>query len=180
MFSIIEANQYRSWSVEEVYPTIVKKINKHAVCLTAEKSLALHAWSLFIFYSIFELIIFGQVGLPADLDAVSKIVTSYQALLDRMAASDLPETAQYRVDVEKISNYRIQMATDHADDPEMVEELCQCGQVEELVEQAELEMGVLEMYLKERLWEDIDYEVDIDVEQNPDPSKDGEGLDDDN
>lgn len=122
----------------------------------------------------------GIVGLPADLDAVSKIVTSYQALLDRMAASDLPETAQYRVDVEKISNYRIQMATDHADDPEMVEELCQCGQVEELVEQAELEMGVLEMYLKERLWEDIDYEVDIDVEQNPDPSKDGEGLDDDN
>jgi len=122
----------------------------------------------------------GIVGLPADPDAVSKIVTSYQALLDRMAISDLPENAQYRVDVENISNYRIRIATEHADDPEMVEELCQCGQVEELVEQAELEMGVLEMYLEERLWEAIDYEVDIDVEDNPDPSKDGEGLDDDN
>mmetsp|Transcript_3065 Transcript_3065/g.3459 ORF Transcript_3065/g.3459 Transcript_3065/m.3459 type:complete len:170 (-) Transcript_3065:362-871(-) len=120
----------------------------------------------------------GIVGLPADPDAVSKIITSYQALLDRMVDSDLPETAQYRVDVQKIANYRIQMATDHPDDPEMVEELCQCGQVEELVQQAELEMGVLEMYLKERIWEDIDYEVDVDVEFNPDPSKDGEGVDD--
>jgi len=122
----------------------------------------------------------GIVGLPADPDAVSKIITSYQALLDRMAESDLPENAQYRVDLEKISNYRIQMATEHPDDPEMVEELCQCGQVEELVQQAELEMGVLEMYLKERLWEEIDYEVEIDVEHNPDPSKDGEGLDEEN
>lgn len=121
-----------------------------------------------------------QVGLPADPDAVSKIVTSYQALLDRMATSDLPENAQYRVDLESISNYRIQIAKEHPDDPEMVEELCQCGQVEELVQQAELEMGVLEMYLKERLWEEIDYEVDVEVEYNSDPSKDGEGLDDDN
>lgn len=122
----------------------------------------------------------GIVGLPADPDAVSKIISSYQALLDRMAASDLPENAQYRVDVESISNYRIKVATENPDDPEMVEELCQCGQVEELVNQAELEMEVLEMYLKERLWEQIDYEVDVDIEHNPDPSKDGEGLDDDN
>ena len=97
-----------------------------------------------------------------------------------MATSELPENAQYRVDLEQISNYRIKIATEHPDDPEMVEELCQCGQVEELVKQAELEMGVLEMYLKERLWEEIDYEVDIDIEHNPDPSKDGEGLDDEN
>jgi len=122
----------------------------------------------------------GIVGLAADPNAVSKIITSYQALLERMAASDLPENAQYRVDLEKISNYRIQIATEHPDDPEMVEELCQCGQVEELVQQAELEMGVLEMYLKERLWEDIDYEAEIDIQHNPDPAKDGEGLDDDN
>jgi len=122
----------------------------------------------------------GIVGLPADPDAVSKIITSYQALLDRMATSDLPENAQYRVDLEQISNYRIKIATENPDDPEMVEELCQCGQVEELVKQSELEMGVLEMYLKERLWEEIDYEVEIDIEHNSDPSKDGEGLDDEN
>ena len=96
-----------------------------------------------------------------------------------MAASDLPETAQYRVDVTKIAEYRIDIATKHADDPDLVEELCQCGQVEELVQQAEEEMIVLDMYLKERLWEEIDYEVDVEIEYNPDPSKDSDGLDDD-
>ena len=98
--------------------------------------------------------------------------------MDRMAASDLPETAQYRVDIEKIANYRIQVATEHADDPDLVEELCQCGQVEELVQQAEDEMIVLDMYLKERLWEDIE-DVDVEIEYNPDPAKDADGLDDD-
>ncbi|KAG7350934.1 ETC complex I subunit [Nitzschia inconspicua] len=121
----------------------------------------------------------GIVGLPVDPEACSKIVTKYQALLDRMAASDLPETAQYRVDVEKIARYRIKIATEHADDPDLVEELCQCGQVEELVQQADDEMMVLDMYLKERLWEEIDYDVDVEIEYNPDPSKDSEGLDDD-
>lgn len=119
-----------------------------------------------------------QVGLPVDPDACTKIVTKYQAILDRMAASDLPETSQYRVDVGKIAQYRIDVATQYANDPDMVEELCQCGQVEELVQQADDEMLVLDMYLKERLWEAID-DSGVEIEYNPDPSKDGEGLDDD-
>lgn len=109
-----------------------------------------------------------------DPDAVSNIVIQYQALLDRMAGSDMPETAQYRDDVEKIARYRIKIAMENPDDPDMVEELCQCGQVEELVEQAKDEMIVLDMYLKERLWEQVD--ANVDVEYNPDPSKDHEGM----
>ena len=67
----------------------------------------------------------------------------------------------------------IKAAMENPDDPEQVEDLCQCGQVEELVEQAKDEMIVLEMYLKERMWERIsDYEVE--VEHNPDPAKDHE------
>jgi NADH dehydrogenase (ubiquinone) 1 alpha subcomplex subunit 5 len=96
-----------------------------------------------------------------------------------MAASDLPETAQYRVDVTKIANYRIKVAIEHADDPDMVEELCQCGQVEELVQQADDEMIVLDMYLKERLWELVDADVDVEIDYNPDPSKDGDDIEDD-
>lgn len=131
----------------------------------------------FFAYNEYNIIIMLlQVGLAADPDACQKIVTKYQALLDRMAASDLPEKAQYRVDITKIANYRIRIATEHADDPDMVEELCQCGQVEELVQQADEEMMVLDMYLKERLWEDIDYDVDVEIEYNPDPSD----LDDEN
>eukprot|EP00529_Nitzschia_sp_RCC80_P036448 CAMPEP_0113482726 /NCGR_PEP_ID=MMETSP0014_2-20120614/23070_1 /TAXON_ID=2857 /ORGANISM="Nitzschia sp." /LENGTH=191 /DNA_ID=CAMNT_0000376257 /DNA_START=107 /DNA_END=682 /DNA_ORIENTATION=+ /assembly_acc=CAM_ASM_000159 len=121
----------------------------------------------------------GIVGLPADPDALNKIVEKYQALLDRMAASDLPETAQYRVDVTKIANYRISVAQEHSDDPDMVEELCQCGQVEELVQQADDEMTVLDMYLKERLWELVDADVDVEIDYNSDPSKDGDEVEDD-
>lgn len=115
------------------------------------------------------------MGLPVDPNAVSNIIVHYQALLDRMAASDLPETAQYRVDVEKIARYRIKVATENPDDPDMVEDLCQCGQVEELIEQAKDEMEVLEMYLKERLWEYVDSEIE--VEYNPDPEADDVGID---
>ena len=94
-----------------------------------------------------------------------------------MAASDMPETAQYRVDVEKIARYRIKMAMENPDDPEMVEDLCQCGQVEELVQQADDEMLVLDMYLKERMWELVG-NADVDIEFQPDPSKDHEGIED--
>ncbi|CAJ1930841.1 unnamed protein product [Cylindrotheca closterium] len=117
----------------------------------------------------------GIVGLPYDPNGVSNIVVQYQALLDRMAASDLPETAQYRVDVEKIARYRIKVAMENPEDPDMVEDLCQCGQVEELVEQAKDEMEVLDMYLKERLWEHIN-DSDVDIDYNPDPSKDHKGM----
>ena len=92
-----------------------------------------------------------------------------------MAASDMPETAQYRVDVEKIARYRIKVAMENPEDPDMVEDLCQCGQVEELVEQAKDEMEVLDMYLKERLWEQIS-DSDVNIEYNPDPSMDHEGM----
>ena len=117
--------------------------------------------------------------MPVDPDGVSNMVKHYQALLDRMSASDLPETAQYRVDVEKMAKYRIKVAQEYPDDPDMVEELCQCGQVEELIEQAKDEMVVLEMYLKERLWEQIDGSYEVAVEYNPDPSADEAGIDED-
>ena len=112
-------------------------------------------------------------------DWYNVLIGQHQALLDKMEASDMPETAQYRMDVEKIARYRIKVAMENPDDPEMVEELCQCGQVEELVEQAHDEMEVLDMYLKERMWERVNPNVSIDVENNPDPSFDNEGIEDD-
>lgn len=104
-----------------------------------------------------------------DHDAIPKMITKYQALLDKMAASDMPETAMYRSTMEALCRYRIQACLDHPDDPEKVEELCNCGQVEELVQQADNEMLVLDMYLKGRYWEQI---VDVDTDMNPDPNKD--------
>ena len=99
-----------------------------------------------------------------DHDAVPKMIVKYQALLDRMEASDMPVDAEYRKVMEKICRYRIKVAQDNLNDPEKVEELCNCGQVEELVVQADNEMIVLDMYLKNRWWE---YVKPIQVEYEP-------------
>jgi len=100
-----------------------------------------------------------QVGLPVDHDAIPKIIEKYQALLDK--AQTMPETAQYRMNIEKIARHRINAAKSFPDDPEKVEELCNCGQVEELVQQADDEMIVMDMYLRNRWWE-IVKEAEID------------------
>mmetsp|Transcript_13905 Transcript_13905/g.19911 ORF Transcript_13905/g.19911 Transcript_13905/m.19911 type:complete len:187 (+) Transcript_13905:152-712(+) len=110
----------------------------------------------------------GLTGLAVDHDAVRKIIAGNQALLDKMAASDMPETAQYRINVEAIARYRIKVCEENFDDPEKIEELVECGQVEELVLQARDEMEVLDMYLESRLWEKISpNEVEWDWDPNP-------------
>jgi NADH dehydrogenase (ubiquinone) 1 alpha subcomplex subunit 5 len=100
------------------------------------------------------------------------MIVKYQALLDKLAASDMPPTAQYRINVEKIARYRIAAAQENLDDPEKVEELCNCGQVEELVVQAENEMIVMDMYLRNRWWELV---KPVDIEYNPSDVDGGHG-----
>jgi NADH dehydrogenase (ubiquinone) 1 alpha subcomplex subunit 5 len=100
------------------------------------------------------------------------MVSKYQALLDCMANSDMPTDAVYRTTMEKVIRYRLDAAMEHPQDPEKVEELCNCGQVEELIVQADDEMEVLQMYLKERYWEQVEKDVDIDIDYNPNPEDD--------
>jgi len=114
----------------------------------------------------------GLVGLEVDHDAVPKMIVGYQALLDKLAASDMPPDAQYRINVEQIARYRIKAAQDNLDDPEKVEELCNCGQVEELVIQADNEMIVMDMYLRNRWWELV---KPVEIEYNPDDIDGGHG-----
>mmetsp|Transcript_21285 Transcript_21285/g.31635 ORF Transcript_21285/g.31635 Transcript_21285/m.31635 type:complete len:182 (-) Transcript_21285:240-785(-) len=112
----------------------------------------------------------GLVGLAVDHEWQPKMVTKYQALLDKMATSDMPETYRYREIVEKVARYRIQAALDHPEDPDKVEEMCNCGQVEELVEQADDEMTVLDMILENRWWEQIKGQLDdVSIDENPHP-----------
>lgn len=114
----------------------------------------------------------GIVGIAVDHDAVPKMITGYQALLDKIAASDMPADAQYRINVEQIARYRIKAAQENLDDPEKVEELCNCGQVEELVIQADNEMIVMDMYLRNRWWELV---KPVEVEYNPEDTDGGHG-----
>ena len=111
--------------------------------------------------------------MDVDHDAIPKIIEKYQLLLDTMASSDMPESAHYRIILEKICRFRIQAAQENPDDPEKVEEICNCGQVEELVEQADDEMEVLEMYLRNRWWERVE---EAEIEYNPDPEDDDEWI----
>ena len=81
----------------------------------------------------------------------------------------MPPSAQYRINIEKIARFRIAAAQENLDDPEKVEELCNCGQVEELVIQADNEMIVMDMYLRNRWWELV---KPLEVEFNPDHAED--------
>lgn len=116
----------------------------------------------------------GLVGLAVDHEAVPKMIVKYGALLDKMEASDMPADAQYRINLEKICRYRIQAAQENLEDPEKVEELCNCGQVEELVQQADNEAIVLDMYLRNRWWEII--KPNTEIEYNP-TTDDGADID---
>ena len=95
-----------------------------------------------------------------------------------MEASDMPETAQYRIDVTKWCNYTLKIIQTYPDDPEAVEEHCRMGQVEEMIEQADDEMGVLDMYLEDRIWELVE-QANPTIEYDPDPTVDPMGEDGD-
>ena len=106
------------------------------------------------------------------------MLKKFQALLDKMEASDMPETAQYRIDVTKWCNYVVASVKANPDDPEAVEEAVQMGQVEELIDMADDEMICLDVYLETRMWELV-AAANPNVDFNPDPMRDPFGVDGD-
>lgn len=118
------------------------------------------------------------MGLAVEPDWYKILIQKHQALLDKMEASDMPETAQYRIDVTKWCNYTLRAVKENPEDPEAVEELCRMGQVEEMIEQADDEMAVLDMYLEDRIWELVE-QANPSVDYSADPTRDpmGEGMD---
>lgn len=113
-----------------------------------------------------------QVGLPVDPDAISNIISKNQALLDKLRASEIPPDCRYAKILESVCNYRIKICQEFPDDPDKVEDEIRAGQVEELVVQAEDEMVVLDMYIKERVWELINPDVKIEIDPVRDFSND--------
>jgi NADH dehydrogenase (ubiquinone) 1 alpha subcomplex subunit 5 len=105
-------------------------------------------------------------------DWYNVMLTKFQLLLDRLEASDMPETAQYRVDVTKWCQYVIEQVKANPSNPEAVEDAVNMGQVEELIEMADDEMVAMDVYLKARMWELVEQSGAPSVEFNPDPMKD--------
>ncbi|GKY94996.1 hypothetical protein MPSEU_000464200 [Mayamaea pseudoterrestris] len=108
----------------------------------------------------------GYVGLAVEPNWYNVMHQEFQALLDKMEASDMPETAQYRIDVTKWCNFCLAQAKAHPNDPEAVEDAVNMGQVEELIDMARDEMVALDTYLKVRMWELVG-EPNVDFEPNP-------------
>jgi NADH dehydrogenase (ubiquinone) 1 alpha subcomplex subunit 5 len=93
-----------------------------------------------------------------------------------MEASDMPVTAQYRIDVTKWCNYVIKMTKENPTNPEAVEDELNMGQVEELIEMAEDEMICMDVYLETRMWEHVEAAnpvVDFDPNPMVDPMAEG-------
>lgn len=116
--------------------------------------------------------------MKVEPDWYNVMLDKFQKLLDRMEASDMPETAQYRMDVTKWANFVIKTAKENPGNPEAVEDAVQMGQVEELIEMAEDEMIAMDAYLEVRMWELVDA-ANPAVNFSPDPMKDEMGPDGD-
>jgi NADH dehydrogenase (ubiquinone) 1 alpha subcomplex subunit 5 len=95
----------------------------------------------------------GLVGLPVHPDPIPALISANKAVLTRL--TEIPADAGYRINAEKVANFRIAKAEESAGDIDAVEKAVACGQIEELIVQAEDEMEVVEMYIRERLWEDM-------------------------
>ena len=101
------------------------------------------------------------------------MLKKFQLLLDTLEQSDMPETAQYRIDVTKWASFVIATVKANPDDPETVEHEVRMGQVEELIEMADDEMICMKEYIKSRVWEMIDMDGEgPEVDFNPNPMKD--------
>ncbi|GLE04043.1 hypothetical protein PINS_up012954 [Pythium insidiosum] len=92
----------------------------------------------------------GIVGLPVNVNARQDLIALYNKTLQ--AAQTLPEGIAYRKAVEQITNYRLKVVMENEDE-DTIEKVINCGQLEELIEQAEDELSVIPMYLEHKLWE---------------------------
>mmetsp|Transcript_15626 Transcript_15626/g.32161 ORF Transcript_15626/g.32161 Transcript_15626/m.32161 type:complete len:140 (-) Transcript_15626:146-565(-) len=106
-----------------------------------------------LFFSTVTKTTTGLVGLPVHPDPIPALISANQAVLERL--KEIPHDAGYRINAEKVANFRISKAQDSNGDIESVEKAIACGQIEELIRQAEDEMEVVEMFINDKLWEDM-------------------------
>ncbi|KAF4322586.1 hypothetical protein BBO99_00003789 [Phytophthora kernoviae] len=103
----------------------------------------------------------GLVGLPVNPNARQDLIQLYRRTLQEILP---PEAKNYRNAVEKITNFRLNVVETHEDVSEAgddgtilvedtIERTINCGQLEELIEQAEDELSVIPVYLEHKLWE---------------------------
>ncbi|CAM9492363.1 unnamed protein product [Ascophyllum nodosum] len=95
----------------------------------------------------------GLVGLAVDVHARANFIAVQKQILDKIKM--IPDHAQYRKDVEAISNYRLKVATENEDE-EKIEDIVDNGQLEELILDGKRELELIEKYSEWRLWEAVE------------------------
>lgn len=95
----------------------------------------------------------GLVGLKVDPEGRVNLIALNEELLE--AVKEIPAHNEYRKSIEATAAYRIKVAS-ATEDEEAIEEEIGMGQLEELIESQQEEMGVLKMYIEHKMWEHID------------------------
>ncbi|CAM9276786.1 unnamed protein product [Chrysoparadoxa australica] len=81
----------------------------------------------------------GIVGIPVNPNARSDLLVSCREVLNQCAAH-LPAGDAFRARTEQVFNHRLKVAQEN-DDEDKIEELLNCGQLEELIIQGEEQVG---------------------------------------
>ncbi|KAJ2235980.1 hypothetical protein GGF40_002356 [Coemansia sp. RSA 1286] len=96
----------------------------------------------------------GIVGIPVNPNARPQLIALYKKTLDELKAK-IPESAAYRQSVETITKQRLSIVEQH-EDAARIEELINCGQIEELVDQAQDEIGLISRMAEWKAWEPLE------------------------
>ncbi|KAG2763408.1 hypothetical protein JG687_00005511 [Phytophthora cactorum] len=93
----------------------------------------------------------GLVGLKVNPNARQDLIKIYRRTLEEVKVLP-PEAKNYRNAVEQITNFRLNVVESNEDE-NVIERKINCGQLEELIEQAEDELTVIPVYIEHKLWE---------------------------
>lgn len=91
----------------------------------------------------------GIVGLDVVPNAREVLIGLYDQTL-KVVKDQIPEQAEYRRSVERITNYRLKVCQEE-EEHERIEQRIGCGQVEELIEQANDELALIPVMVGEFL-----------------------------
>jgi len=86
----------------------------------------------------------GLVGLAVDPNSRATLIDLYNHTLEKIQMYD--SSVEYRKSVEAITNYRLKVVKGSEDLNEIEEEI-DCGQMEELIEQAKDELILMDLFI---------------------------------
>mmetsp|Transcript_11320 Transcript_11320/g.24812 ORF Transcript_11320/g.24812 Transcript_11320/m.24812 type:complete len:154 (-) Transcript_11320:55-516(-) len=94
----------------------------------------------------------GLVGLAVDPNGRENLFNVSQEIMQ--AVKGVPETSQYRINVEQTFNHIIKTCQEHQD-VKAIEDEVDLGQIEELIEMANDELNVVKFYIENKVWESV-------------------------